>query len=468
MRPSILVQFSIVRFAGLSAVVVGGLTLLTGCPDLFPPMDDGEPAPTTGNSGLTGKFAGSQRCEQCHSHTHLHWSETLHAKALETLEAIGQDKNPDCVRCHVVGFGQSGGFVDRATTNDLAGVGCESCHGPARDHADNVNEEALRPPLNLAASVCGECHQGAHHPNFDEWADSGHASVNESVSEDLIEGGTFVNACGQCHSGTVFWKTAIERQPVAEDEFAGLEPADLIGVSCAVCHDPHLRTGNATDPGDGRDFQLRFPETAQPFPTNTVAAATDPTRFNICGQCHHSRGRDWTSTSRGPHQSIQSNVYIGEMPAPDANEDGVTEPLVASMVHKHIEAPEQCATCHMYRQDFMSDRAPAIAGHTFQVSFAGCMVAGCHNPGIETRTATFQSNVQTRLDGIAMRLGDASTWEYSATGGPMDQDGVSDNIKKIRFLLRYIEADGSLGVHNPDYVTAMLSEAERLLVVEGR
>ena len=76
---------------------------------------------------------------------------------------------------------------------------------------------------------------------------------------------------------------------------------------------------------------------------------------------------------------------------------------------------------------------------------------------------TFQAVTQERLDNIATRLGDASTWQYSATGGPEDQSTVSDDIKKIRCLWAYIRADGSQGIHNPGYVEAMLDEAERLL-----
>jgi len=461
--------------AGLATIVLG--LSVTGCPDLLAllngnnngsmdPNSDPNDTDTKGNSGITGKFAGSTRCQQCHANTHFDWSATLHASALESLEAIGQGTNPNCVVCHVVGFGEEGGFVDRATTNDLAGVGCEACHGPAADHANNVNDEDLRPVVGVSADVCGQCHTGSHHPNFEEWSESGHAGIDEHVAEGLIEGGS-VNSCGQCHSGKAFYEIVIQNGSLSEEAFAGMEVADIDGITCAVCHDPHARTGNATDPGDGRDFQLRWAETVPVVPTNTIDAATDPTRFNLCGQCHHSRGRDWTATSRGPHHSVQSNVYFGEMPTPDADDE--PDPLVPSSNMKHVEAAEQCATCHLYRQDFMSEQAPAIAGHTFEVNFEGCVASGCHNSAdaIQTRHETRKIAVAGRIEDIRERLGDPATWAYSSEGGPADQSGVNDNLKKIRFLIAYVEADGSSGTHNPTYVDSMLDEAERLLDEEG-
>lgn len=136
---------AILLIAGLS------IALPAGCP--VTPPDDGTNGDnggdgtddTKGDSGLTGKFVGAAVCVTCHSRTHNNWSETLHARALDSLEAIGQGTNAACLGCHTVGFGQSGGFVDRATTDALAGVGCESCHGAARDHVENVADGSLRP-----------------------------------------------------------------------------------------------------------------------------------------------------------------------------------------------------------------------------------------------------------------------------------------------------------------------------------
>jgi len=422
---------------------------------------------------VTGQFAGAQRCSQCHQNIHTDWTSTLHAKALETLEKIGQDKNAECLPCHTVGYGEEGGFKDRATTNDLASVGCEVCHGGAADHVANVEDATKRPTITIAASLCGKCHTDSHHPNYDDWLTSRHAKVTEPVDEELIAGGTVPNNCGRCHSGDVFYKVFIRNETVTETEFAGKTVADLNAVTCAICHNPHQKTGNAPQPEDGRDYQLRFPEIAFPTPTNTADATVDQSRFNLCGQCHHTRaGRDWTATSRGPHPSVQSNFFTGEMQVPDDPDTGeATEPLVPSISSVHLRAPEQCATCHLYRQDFQDENAPAVSGHTYKVNLLACTTTpGCHasQQEIETRKTTFQSFVQAEVDGITTRLGDIATWGYSSEGGPKNQSGINDNVKKIRFIAAFIEADKSGGIHNPGYVRLLIDEAKRLLTLEGK
>lgn len=459
MRRAIRVRIfgSVVGF-GLIAIGLGS----RGCLPVGPP----EPPPP-GNDGLTGKYVGSERCMICHTNTHKAWNGTLHAHALETLEAIEQDTNSSCVGCHTVGYGEPGGFVDRATTNDLAGVGCEACHGAARDHVEDVSNVAKRPPKDISSSVCGACHQGSHHPNFEEWNSSHHSTVTDSIADGMVAGGFQTTSCGPCHSGDVFVRSVVKNEVVENDDYLGVPKEDLNAVTCAVCHHPHAQTGNAVDPGDGRDFQLRWREVASPIPTNTVDAATDPGRFNLCGQCHRSRGNTWES-SRGPHHSVQSNVYVGEMPSPlDMDDEPV--PLVLSRTSIHSFAKEQCSTCHQFRQDFQDDQAPAIAGHTFMINNAGCATSGCH-PSADAAFAaqnTIKAEVDARLDAILARLGDPADWEYSSNGGPADQGTVTDGIKQVRFLYYYVYEDHSGGVHNPAYVRDMLDKAEALLTDEG-
>lgn len=455
---------TVVGWCGIGLLVCA----LAGCPATMPP-DGNENDNTTGDSGLTGKYVGAATCALCHPGPHAEWAGTLHARALESLEAIGQGGNAQCVGCHTVGFGEEGGFVDRATTNSLAGVQCESCHGPGGDHVRDPINDAFKPIIDISADVCGACHQGSHHPNFEQWGMSLHAQINETVTGDLLEGGDFVNNCGLCHSGDVFYRVNVRGETVPPDAFTGLNPEDLTPITCAICHDPHSRTNNAATPDSGRDYQLRFRQVASPTPSNTVEDVTNPQRFNLCGQCHHDRGRTWVTGSRPPHHSNQANVYVGEMPMPDPESE---PPLVLSRVSVHSFAPEQCATCHMYRQDFQSEQAPAISGHDFAVNNAGCATSGCH-PSTEAAIAaqaTLQAEVRARLDAIAMRLGDPATWEYTSNGGPNNdgQTALPDAVKQARFLYYYALVDGSFGVHNPDYVRSMLVKAEALLVELGR
>jgi hypothetical protein len=79
-------------------------------------------------------------------------------------EPDDQDKNPECVACHVVGYDAEGGFASMKSSPHLANVQCENCHGPRKDHIDHPTKKG---DLVDAKKVCVECHQGNHSPNFE-------------------------------------------------------------------------------------------------------------------------------------------------------------------------------------------------------------------------------------------------------------------------------------------------------------
>ena len=463
-------QFRRALYLWASSVIFGTILGL-GCTTNVEP--EPEP-PGPGNSGVTGKYIGSERCAQCHSNVHSGWAGTLHATALETLEEIGQGSNADCLGCHTVGFGEDGGFVDRATTNVLAGVGCESCHGPAADHVNNVNDESLRPKIDLAADVCGKCHQGEHHPNSEDWHQSMHAnSIEPSQITDWSNGtsGKLTN-CGKCHSGDYFYHAIIKGESVGDDLLQGKTGPEMLRITCAICHNPHQRTGNASTPEDGRDYQLRFPQIKFTTPTSDLAAVQDPSRFNICGQCHHARSSVWTDTSREPHPSDQANVFFGEMPVPANKPD----PIVPFRNSVHLNTPDQCSTCHVARKPFEAGIAPAVSGHTFEVNFLGCVQCHGSTEVAEARLANLEAEMQLRMDEVQAALDDwearntgpnelcsnlahtGSCWEYTNEGGPNSsgQAYIPDDIKKARYIWYYVRAGGGNGAHNPDYVREAL------------
>ncbi len=110
----------------------------------------------------TEEFAGSETCGRCHKRAYNTWKETSHAVALESLEKVGHDFDPDCVSCHVVGLSSRVGFVSRDKTPLLANVGCESCHGPLAAHAKSPKSKRPTKPQ----TSCTSCHDIGHSTSF--------------------------------------------------------------------------------------------------------------------------------------------------------------------------------------------------------------------------------------------------------------------------------------------------------------
>ena len=107
-------------------------------------------------------FVGSEACRSCHEKEFKSWEGTLHAKAYKTLQKTGNDRDPECVGCHVVGLDHESGFYSFDKQPDMASVGCESCHGAGSKHVQS-------PYAAYGAAgekSCMTCHVPAHSPNF--------------------------------------------------------------------------------------------------------------------------------------------------------------------------------------------------------------------------------------------------------------------------------------------------------------
>ena len=122
-------------------------------------------------------YVGSVACRSCHAAEHATWAESPHAHAVDTLEAVRKQSNPDCLRCHTTGYGRPGGFPEKAQPAqhpDLAAVGCESCHGPGGDHVAEGSAKigtivSLGDKCDscVILQICGACHDEANDPGFD-------------------------------------------------------------------------------------------------------------------------------------------------------------------------------------------------------------------------------------------------------------------------------------------------------------
>lgn len=460
--------------------------------------------PPDAEAGFVGYFTTSDKsttCGNCHVDHENKWVQTKHSDAYATLVNSGNAKET-CYGCHTVSErgNQVTGPAGWNVVQDTAyhDVQCESCHGPGVDHVEVP--DANKPPLArvrvLAADVatgdvnhdtatvsgsCAECHSGSHHPFVDEWRTSGHA--RSLVEED----GSFVadhgDNCASCHEGRAAlraWGVTtnyVERDTAAADAH--------LGVTCAVCHDPH----------NGQyDGQLRY-------------SISDPSfESNLCMKCHSRRYEP--TGSKGPHapQGAVLTGTAGYWPP------GYDTTAVAATHGNPTKNPRLCAGCHVnnFEVEDRLDPGKTISsrGHLFRpipcldqttgepVSDNSCAYetttrfwgacTGCHGDDatIQNAFTNHRANIETLADAIWNDAdGDQVLFTTNADGsfaafdpgdtGLLTQipdpaaafnanddslsvaEGVYFNVQLIAEN-RASNGDRSKGVHNPGLSTALL------------
>jgi hypothetical protein len=111
-------------------------------------------------------YSGNEFCSVCHERENQTWQLTNHARAFDSLVRHGSDRDPECVGCHVVGWGEAGGFSEAAPAVHLENVGCETCHGRGGGHLSE--KPPADPPVKPNyEEVCKTCHNPKHSLGFD-------------------------------------------------------------------------------------------------------------------------------------------------------------------------------------------------------------------------------------------------------------------------------------------------------------
>jgi Cytochrome c554 and c-prime len=110
------------------------------------------------------RFVGARACAGCHAAIAADWATSPHAQAFDRLKSAGKESAADCIACHTTGAGQAGGFASDLTRLALAGVQCESCHGPGSIHTRLPDRRTIR--RDVADATCATCHTPAMSHGF--------------------------------------------------------------------------------------------------------------------------------------------------------------------------------------------------------------------------------------------------------------------------------------------------------------
>lgn len=154
----------------------------------LPQAGAGEEDPAAAAAGPP-QYVGAKACIDCHREAYRVWITSKHKHAYETLQHKGEHDSLDCLKCHTVGLLEPTGFDPLNPLDLVAGVGCESCHGPGSTHVAVMeaakkagkDQPGAMPQDQLAITAgnvdnCVKCHDPYNSPKFqkDWWEDIKH------------------------------------------------------------------------------------------------------------------------------------------------------------------------------------------------------------------------------------------------------------------------------------------------------
>ncbi|MEI8290400.1 MAG: PKD domain-containing protein [Verrucomicrobiota bacterium] len=338
----------------------------------------------------SNNYSGSGSCSSCHGATYDKYYGTAHASALSTLQNIGMGSNPSCIPCHTVGYGQQSGYTDSTATPHLANVGCESCHGPAGWHKD-YDHNNIHPAVSIDPAICGNCHQDSHHPTYEEYSETKHATQNGdirygnaaytnyftntviigskvyygyAVTNFAVDGGLTGKTNKVNYTG---WTNVVVTAPgttniigvtnatsgIVNSSYvpgSGVDPGQSRAVQCGVCHSAATRYAMLSEYNDylaGRGHNL---EPAAPADAGAWTAT--------CATCHDPHSTNYIAQLRYPTRS--TNFYsmpttvdtsVGTLRSTNALGQFATNTVYRNTTFRSKYDPtiQVCAQCHNSR-----------------------------------------------------------------------------------------------------------------------
>ena len=307
-------------------------------------------------------------------------------------------------------------------------AGAEGPAGPAGPAGESVTADNLS---------CTQCHNsdGLVTTKMAGWEVSKHGNGTAMAEE-------YGNkSCSFCHSGNSFRAAIAAGTNFSNQEAGAAEPERQ---DCYTCHNIH--TTYTKD-----DFALRT--------TSAVALVVNTKTFdggagNLCVNCHQARRymgnfadkvdpTKFAPTARfNTHYSAQADVMLGGVDVNAAlGVDGKASP--------HMGVENTCVGCHMGEGK----------NHTFKAEAQLATCVKCHSDATSTDVAGFPTELAAKVKQLedallAKKLIVSGAEGYAAVPGTYDAK-TSGAI----FAYFLYEEDGSQGIHNPAYFTALVDAA---------
>jgi predicted CXXCH cytochrome family protein len=423
-------------------IAIAGLVALSGCVDEKIVFQDRvlfeDPLPAAASFlGYTDHATKLTVCGNCHVEKQAGWEETGHATAWAGLQA-SPGAQALCEGCHTVG--QNGNAIAIAAGYESTGeeryedVQCESCHGPGLTHVLNPTDANIPlAALNVGADAvagCGDCHSDTHHPFAEEWAQSRHgdASTHKSYRER--------DGCDSCHGG----EGALRAWGV-NTEYLEKGAGDEIGITCAVCHDPHDPTNQ---------HQLRWPVDSRNVDEN------------LCMKCHQNRAVPEASNSRGPH-SPQGPLLLGQNVGWIPPNFAYNDVLIRSS-HGSERNENLCAGCHV---NSFTVTDPASGGHVFSATGHLFKAVPCLDAdGIPTGDDSCAMTTAARTFASCTSAGCHGSADAALSAMLVAQNRIADLVEELDALLALVPgsafntSDNSISVAEGANFNAGLGDIE--------
>jgi formate-dependent nitrite reductase cytochrome c552 subunit len=230
--------------------------------------------------------------------------------------------------------------------------------------------------------------------------------------------------CAHCHTAQGYWREILEGEPSA----APYENA--IGITCEACHFP-----DGLELGD--------------------AALRAGTARTACTGCHDILVQNDTG---GFSSCLQGSMLRGEGGSEFEGRDYPAGP--------HGRIAERCVGCHMAPSP-EGDAALKLGGHTFRVItkgeephlFNNAACRECHEELTLEDVRQSQAEVRELMERLAGLLPRLDSGEPRLPEDPT----LSEKEAKAAYNYYFVQKDGTLGVHNPEYIRALLTDSISIL-----